>query len=346
MLKNLTVSHFTIFPTATFELSPELNILVGDNGAGKSHFLQLGYCLAASSYAAGQSVPKPTKKELQQRLAEKLIRTLRPDTLGRLVSRKQGRTSSEVSVEFVQRDADMRFRFASNSRTGVRLARLPRAFIRNRPIFLAPRERLSSTPGFAEIYADRELERDEASDDLGLALESRPLEGQRPGELGSIIATLEEALEGRVRVENGQLHVSPAGDGQETLAEGARKLAMLACLLGNGELGGGGALFWDAPETSLNPPLIKALAGVLVRLAQNGVQVLAATHSLFLLRELEILRQQQLSAGSPLATTYFALNRKTAWEATVQSGATLDSLGPIAALDEDLKQSDRYLQQA
>lgn len=340
MLKKLTVSHFTIFPKAAFELSPQLNVVIGDNGAGKSHFLKLGYSLAACSYSTGNSLPSATKDDLQRLLAEKLVRTMRPDALGRLVSRKQGRARSEVSIEFAEQDANMSFSFASNSRNEVKFEKVPRSFISGGPIFFPTREMLSIFPGFAQAYRNRELEFDETYFDLVLALESRPLKGPRAQDVGSIIETLEHAMEGRVLVENGRFYLMLEGDTRGTIeaplvAEGIRKLAMLAYLLINGELHGRGMLFWDEPETNLNPRLIKSIAEILVQLARNGIQVLAATHSLFLLRELEILRQRQVAEGSPVATVYFALDRKTTEEARVQSGQTLDSVEPIVALDEE-----------
>jgi recombinational DNA repair ATPase RecF len=101
MLKKLAVSNFTLFPKTTFEFSPQLNVVVGDNGAGKSHFLKLGYILAASSYSAGNSSPPATKDDLQRLVAEKLVRTMRPETLGRLISRKPGRTRSVTTQALI-----------------------------------------------------------------------------------------------------------------------------------------------------------------------------------------------------------------------------------------------------
>ncbi|MDP3859779.1 MAG: AAA family ATPase [Stagnimonas sp.] len=346
------MSNFTVFTKATFEFSPQLNVIVGDNGAGKSHVLKLGYSLAACSYSAseGSSSGPTTKDEMQKMLAEKLLRTMRPDFLGRLVSRQQGRNRGEVSVDFVDgRNAGYGFNFASNSRTEVKLDKVPSQHLQSGPIYFPTREVLSIFPGFAQAYRTRELEFDETYYDLVLALEARPLKGKRPNEIGTIIEKLEQAIEGRVLVENGRFYLVLEGDARGKIeiplvAEGIRKLAMLAYLLINGELRDRGTLFWDEPETNLNPRLIKSIAEILVQLARNGIQVIAATHSLFLLRELEIQRQLLQSQGAPLKARYFALDRKTTDEVKVHAGDTLDSVEPVVALDEDLKQSDRYLE--
>lgn len=349
MLKKLTVENFTVFPKASFEFSPQLNVIVGDNGAGKSHLLKLCYSLAACSFAAGSAVSPPTKQELQKQLADKLLRTLRPDTLGRLVSRKQGRGRSEVSVTWVgQRAANFSFNFASNSQSEVKLDQAPELYLESATIFVPTREVLSIFPGFANAYRKRELEFDETYYDLVTALEARPLKGARPKDIAPIIEKLEEVMEGRIVVDNGRFYLVLTGDAKGKMeiplvAEGIRKIAMLAYLLINGELRDKGILIWDEPETNLNPRLIKSVAEILTLLALSGVQVVTATHSLFLLRELEIQRQALISAGTPLVTQYFALDRRTTEEVKVKQAETLDDVEPVIALDEDLKQSDRYL---
>ena len=68
----------------------------------------------------------------------------------------------------------------------------------------------------------------------------------------------------------------------DLVAEGYRKLTMVARLIANGSLDANSLLFWDEPEANLNPRLIRRLAPLLLDLAEAGVQVFIATHSLFL----------------------------------------------------------------
>lgn len=115
---------------------------------------------------------------------------------------------------------------------------------------------------------------------------------------------------------------------------------MLARLISTGVLLDKGYLFWDEPETNLNPKLIKVLAKSIVHLASEGIQIFIATHSLFLLRELEILTEENIY--KKLASRYFSLKIE---ENTVllEQGDKIDDLQTIASLDEELMQSDRFL---
>jgi recombinational DNA repair ATPase RecF len=45
MLESLNLKNFTAFGEADFQFSPGLNVIVGENGTGKTHILKLSYCV-------------------------------------------------------------------------------------------------------------------------------------------------------------------------------------------------------------------------------------------------------------------------------------------------------------
>ena len=348
MLQQLDLENFTVFSNDSLVFSPGLNIVIGENGTGKSHLLKIGYVAAQVAYRIGKS-QRQTKDAMGRQLADKLITVFRPDSLGRLVSRKRkpGLNRCDVVVKLAApgEGCKFAFSFATNSKTDVRLDSVPSEFPDAGPIFIPTREMLSVFPGFAAAYRQRELEFDETYYDLALALEDRPLRGKRPASASALIGNLEDIMEGQVVVENGRFYLRPNAAGADSLemplvAEGVRKVAMVAYLLVNGWLKDKSTLFWDEPETNLNPRLLRNVAETLMALAQQGVQVIAATHSLFLLRELEILKSDQ--RYKRLATRYFAL-APTADEVHVSVGDRVEDVDPIAMLDADLEQSGRYM---
>lgn len=52
-------------------------------------------------------------------------------------------------------------------------------------------------------------------------------------------------------------------------------------------------LFWDEPETNLNPKLFGPLIEILLNLQRNGVQIFLATHSYVILKELDLRMKEQ-----------------------------------------------------
>lgn len=345
MLHTLTVKNFTVFESAEFAFSSGLNVVIGENGTGKSQLLKLGYALAATSYAQS-SAPRQGKEEMQRAVADKLVATFRPEGLGRLVSRQQGRNRCEVAVHFfAPENAGYSFSFATNSRSEVKLEQAPVAYLDAASVFFPTREMLSVFPGFAAAYRARELEFDETYYDLALALDARPLKGKRPDNVAQLIGNLETVMNGSVEVQNGRFYLLPKNEGRGRIemplvAEGIRKLAMLTYLLINGVLRNRSTLFWDEPETNLHPQLIQHVAKTLVLLASAGLQVVIATHSLFLLRELQI--QLQLLPPKKALPRYFTLS-EAGGTTIVSTGSTIEELEPLAMLDADLAQTERYL---
>ena len=82
------------------------------------------------------------------------------------------------------------------------------------------------------------------------------------------------------------------------------------------------------------------MALAILGLARDGVQVFVATHSLFLLRELEI--QSKTDDFGNVDQRYFAL-AICPDGVRVEQGDTADELRTLLLLDENLQQSDRYL---
>jgi ABC-type multidrug transport system ATPase subunit len=141
---------------------------------------------------------------------------------------------------------------------------------------------------------------------------------------------------------NGRFYLRNASGRMEMplVAEGLRKLGMLARLIATCTLLDKGFLFWDEPEANLNPRIIKRVARSIVGLCLGGILVFIATHSLFLLREIEML----LADGSGVDARFFGLHL-TDDGVSVHQGPSVEDMGAIAALDEELEQSDRFLEQ-
>ncbi|MFM9101431.1 MAG: AAA family ATPase [Cyanobium sp.] len=100
-----------------------------------------------------------------------------------------------------------------------------------------------------------------------------------------------------------------------------------------------GLLFWDEPEANLNPRLLRPIAQTILALSRQGLQVFMATHSLFLLRELELLLAE--SDLQPDQNSMFFGLHPLDGAVDVQCGPELACIGSIAALDEELDQEDR-----
>lgn len=344
-MKSLKVENFAAFADADLQLSPALNVFIGENGTGKTLLMKLPYAVMRVLAEKARPVERQlTKTWLQRRIAEKLVGVIRPESLGRLVKRRQGRQRCAVAIQIARQDK-VEFNFASHSRQSVAVACMPRRCQTMPPIFLPTRELLTIYPGFLAFYDNHYTGFDETWRDTCQLLGGLAVKGAREHTVAQLLGPLEKAMGGRVVLDsaNDRFYLQAAGTGRMEMplvAEGVRKLGMLARLATTGALVGKGCLFWDEPETNLNPKLIRRVAQVVLDICAQGVQVFLATHSLFLLREFEVLLSTD---RSKVPSRFFALER-TSTGVTVQQAGNLANVEPLAVLDEDLQQSDRYLE--
>ncbi|MBC8009783.1 MAG: ATP-binding protein [Burkholderiales bacterium] len=346
MLQRLHIQNFTVFSDVELEFASGINIIIGSNGTGKSHLLKLAYTMARWSQESCKS-SQNDKASQQKRLADKLLKVFRPDSLGRLARRGTGgRQRAEVALHFAgHKKRDFTFSFATNSKNDVTLDKQPTEYYSEETVFFPTKEMLSMFPKFASLYRDYDLAIDETYYDLCLALERPLLRGPRFQAISKLLDPIEKILNGKISVDNGRFYLNQKGQGEfeiSLVAEGFRKLGAVAYLLANGALAKQSVLFWDEPETNLNPAYMQDVAKMLARLAANGTQVFVATHSLFMLREISL--QLGASDFGKVPRRFFALSQGE--DGTIISaGANAEAIEPIKALDAEIEQSERYLKE-
>ena len=348
MIRDLQLSDFTLFPKADLKFG-DLNILHGENSSGKTHILKLAYAITSALAPGPSELPpeQPTKKWLESVLGTKIGAVFRPDQnkLGRLARRVQGNKRAEISASH-SRHGKIAFSFSTRSDRAVSVEKTPSGWIREAPIFLPTRELLSVYPGFVSLYETQAIPFDETWRDTCLFLGAPVARGPKKQEIAALLGPLEEAIGCKALLEGGrfylQMHEPNAKVEADLVAEGFRKLSMVARLIANGSIDDKGYLFWDEPEANLNARLVRKVAPLLIELALGGVQLFIATHSLFLMRELEIQLASRKNGRRP-KTRYIGLH-PGADGVVVDQGDSIEESGDIAALDENLNQSDRYLE--
>ena len=91
-------------------------------------------------------------------------------------------------------------------------------------------------------------------------------------------------------------------------------------------------MLFDLPETGLHPKQIRLMTHVLFELVK---QLFVTTHSLFLMREFELLNAAQ---KQHLSKRFISLDNNQ-----IEQGNDLSDLNNVSILDENLAQADRYL---
>lgn len=281
-LTRLKLKNFTAFAALDVEFSPGINIFIGTNGTGKTHVLKVAYAACDVSNPGGG-------------LAEKLLATFLPyeGRLGRLAHRRSSSTRASLEVHRESLENPLRMTFTNHSKganTGkvYGLKKWREHSIES--AYIPVKEMLANAPGFRSLYAARQIHFEEIYADILDRAYLPILRGKTDATRKKLLERLQEAIEGKVEVSGETFFLKDKRGKLEfsLLAEGMRKLALLWLLIQNGTLQRGSVLFWDEPESNLNPKVMGTLVAILLELQRLGVQIFIATHDYVLLKEFDL----------------------------------------------------------
>ena len=117
----------------------------------------------------------------------------------------------------------------------------------------------------------------------------RPLsKGPNTTEQNQVLNSLENIMKGQIVQKNKKFYFKIRGEGEfemGLLSDGYRKLSMIIYMILSGSLNKNTILFWDEPETNMNPKMIRPIVQTIIVLAQMGVQIFVSTHDYFIQQE-------------------------------------------------------------
>ena len=334
MIEFLELKNFTAFTGLTLDFSSKINVIIGENGTGKTHLLKAAYGLCAGA-PLFKNKPDTSKDELEAELTAKLLRLFMPldDKLGRM-HRQGAADQAYLSARFAG-GQKIAATFFNNSKALAVQNSANYEQYQAEAVFIPTKEVLSLVKGMTDKTHDHktvELIFDDGYVDLANAMMKSGHEDTETWvnldpRLNAIIPQLVGLIGGRYQWENGGFcfqagkYVEKASpkrtkakaaqmyqDSTVTefeatsghlyssgmTAEGFRKVGILHRLLSNGTISPGtsGPLFWDEPESNMNPKLMKSLVQILLELSRNGQQIILATHDYVLLKWFDLLMEK------------------------------------------------------
>lgn len=321
MITQLQLKNFTAFTELAIDFSPSINIIIGENGTGKTQLLKA---------VLAMSGPEASGEQADEQLARKLCRLYQPLS-GNVGELRRAGTRGDAQLSTTFASGQLITAKFNGSAEVVKVTpasvgeALPAIFIPTKEVLSLVRGLTAEQPDLPTIerifddgYLDlaRKLVR-EGANDLDAKVQLDP-------KFASIVPRLANLIGGQYLLENGRFVFEPGryeekGSASRTrakhaqmyqdstewkfvpssrrrfssgmTAEGFRKIGVLQRLLSNGSLNPGtsGPLLWDEPESNLNPKLMRDLVQALLELARNGQQIILATHDYVLLKWFDLL---------------------------------------------------------
>lgn len=254
-----------------------INVLIGENGVGKTSLLKMIY--AATQWSIETTDPGKTRQ-----LLHFFSDHLKDNMVLRSPAHKDGYCAFSVS------DGEHTFEY-SLSHDGI--------FnfgdwlgLNHQSVFIPTMEMLSHAKSFLAMNQKYSMPFDGTQIDI-IVNASLPETREVSPVASKILENLSGIIDGTV-VQDEDIFYVLKNDGRKVdfslEAEGYRKFGLLWKLIRNGLLEKGTILLWDEPEANLNPELYPVLADVLISLTECGVQCFLATHSYNFAKYLEIRR--------------------------------------------------------
>ena len=325
MITKLCLKNFTAFRDLEILFSPKINVIVGENGTGKTILLKAAYAFCSGSLLL-KNISKVTNSKIRDAVTSKLIRVFMPmdDKVGKM--RRHGTTGGANLEATLNSDEKLSIDFQSNSKSVTINENVNYERYSYNSVFIPTKEILSLLRGVSSadsdpktiysIFDDTYLDLCNYIRNSAESISTEKLDFDP--RFGSIFPEIANAIGGKFEFENGNYYFQQGnfeerrvkdqhqyGDKSETVfkpfkdaeisnnmtAEGFRKIGILQQLLANGSLNPGtsGPLFWDEPEANMNPNLMKLIVNILLLLSRNGQQVILSTHDYFLLKWFDIL---------------------------------------------------------
>ena len=287
-IKRLTLSNFMAFENLQLDWSDNINIICGENSTGKTTLLKVMYSLTKPLNDINKA--NLTKEMEEQFFVKKMQGVFRPDDmkLGRLVSRNRGNKRTDFSVD-LDRNQRISVGFSRGQTNHADISIDRNRFMEKcESIYIPTKEMISTVEHFVTLYDEYHIDFEEMYYDLAKLLD-RPLsKGPNTTEQNQVLSNLEEIMKGQIVQKNKKFYFKIKGEGEfemGLLSDGYRKLSMIIYMILSGSLNKNTILFWDEPETNMNPKMIRPIVQTIIVLAQMGVQIFVSTHDYFIQQE-------------------------------------------------------------
>lgn len=279
-ITSIEIENFTVFESLNIEFGEGINILVGENGTGKTHLLKLLYFFTHNF---------ETNLFLD-------FRYMFLDDFAKVIRNHKGKSKILCLIDGEKKEIIINepAKFGNSTGNSALFGHSAVNVVCD-AVFIPAKEMLSHSKGFLALERERQIPFDKTLIDIVAKAqlgETREISDFQSRLLKSIF----KVIDGEVIYENDAFYIKKENGIKVEFsmeAEGLRKFGLFWKLIRNGLIKKDTIVFWDEPEANINPQLIPTLVDIILELQRNGVQIFIATHEYNLAKYFEVYRKNE-----------------------------------------------------
>lgn len=339
-IDSLHMENFMVFDSLDTRFSPQINVIFGENSTGKTALIKMIYSVTKSLSDVNNGRGDVTAEKIENALIAKMAGVFMPENevIGRLVYRQQRSNRAEISMKLSNQDT-VQIGFGNRQKKNIDLSvDVNKKIDKYVPIFIPPKEFISSTANFTSLYEEYHIAMEETYYDLAKLLLKPLKKGPNTKEQNTVLSSFYNIINGDVVQKDNKFFLKVHGVGEFEMglvSEGYRKLSTLIYLILSGSLDKNAILFWDEPESNMNPKMISHVTAALVELAKMGVQVFITTHSYFVQQSFNLLAEYPKETKNKVDIQFMSLYKEEeTGKVLCETGKNLSDIEHNAVMEE------------
>lgn len=272
-----------------------INLIIGENGTGKTFLLKALYSAVKSleEYKRGDDITP-----MQDIISDKLRWTFQVDKLGDMVCK--GKNTEELSCHIKAGQCALKYMFSKSAATKPGLVIEPEKGKEGNSVFIPAKEVLSL---YSVILKSREIDKsfgfDDTYYDLVKALRISPSKGRNFSVFADSRKKVKDVIDGKVDYDenSGKWYYRNSKNQKFSIgatSEGVKKIAIMDRLLANGYLNKNSIIFIDEIESALHPTAVCSFLDMIDGIAEEmGLQIFITSHSYFVIKKLFLIAMKK-----------------------------------------------------
>ena len=291
-IESIELRNFIVFKDLKVNFSKGINIIIGENGTGKTQLLKAIYAdIQISKSKNIDDISKYFKSANTNSVF--FVKQLKPLFL----EVKASKISNKSDKQYLMGKLNLNINgnnslFGSDDECSYEISypsqEIKCTFIPVKDMLTHSKGLVSMADKFKDFPFDKTL-----VDIIKIAGQWQLKEPPRIAL--NILPILENMMDGKVVIENEEFYIKKKNGEMVDFAveaEGLKKIGLLWQLLMNESITENSVLLWDEPEANINPKFIPNLVEILIELQKNGVQILLTTHDYIFAKYFEVKRSE------------------------------------------------------